>query len=75
MVKLIIYEPFWSTIKRKNISTYTLINTYNINSRTLTRMRKNLPLTTTTLNDFCAILDCEIQDIVQYVPGPIILDK
>lgn len=72
---MITYQPFWNTIKNKNISTYRLINSHNISKGTLYRMRKNLPLTTTTLNDLCEILDCEIQDIVQYVPGPIILDK
>lgn len=61
---MISYEPFWETMKRKNITSYTLVNKHKVSNGTLTRMRKNNPMSTNTLDDLCNILDCEVQDIV-----------
>lgn len=65
---MIDYSPFWETLKKSNESTYTLINTYHISSSTIDKLRKNKPLNTTTLNDLCRILDCDIQNICRYIP-------
>ncbi len=64
---MIIYDRFWETLKEKNISTYYLISTCKVSSSTLTRLRRNQPLSTVTLNDLCRILDCSLEDIAQYV--------
>lgn len=66
---MIDYSPFWETLKKSKESTYTLINTYHISSSTIDRLRKNNPLNTTTLNDLCRILDCDIQNICRYMPS------
>lgn len=64
---LIIYTPFWETLKKKNMSTYTLIHKHNMSSSTINRLRHNKPISTTTLNDLCNFLNCQISDIVEYV--------
>ena len=64
--KMIIYTPFWETLKKKEISTYTLINKYNISSSTINRLRHDKPVSTTTLDDLCKILDCPVCDIIEY---------
>ena len=66
---MIDYSPFWQTLKLSNESTYTLINKHRISSSTIDKLSKNKPLNTTTLNDLCRILDCQIQDVCQYVPS------
>ena len=66
---MIIYAPFWETLRNSSESTYTLINRHHISSATMDKLRKNKPLTTTTINDLCRILDCRIQDIAMYVPS------
>ena len=66
---MISYEPFWKTLKQSKESTYTLINTYHISSSTIDKLRKNKPLNTTTINDLCRILDCDVQDICHYIPS------
>lgn len=66
---MIIYKPFWETLKKSSESTYTLINKHHISSATLDKLRKDKPVTTTTLNDLCRILNCEIQEVLQYVPS------
>lgn len=65
--QMISYRPFWNTLKKKNVSTYALIHQYNISSNRLTRMRKGAPLTTTSIDDFCRILNCKVEDIIEYV--------
>lgn len=66
---MIDYSPFWQTLKTSTESTYTLINKHHISSSTLDKLRKNKPLNTTTINDLCRILNCQIQDICQYIPS------
>lgn len=65
---MISYEPFWKTLKEKNVSTYTLIKKYGVSSATIDRIKKGGGITTTKLNDFCNILDCDVQDVIKYVP-------
>ncbi len=64
---MISYEPFWSTLKKRNISTYALINKYNISSATIDRMKKGKGISTMKIEDFCRILDCDVSDIIKYI--------
>ncbi|MDD6616172.1 MAG: helix-turn-helix transcriptional regulator [Lachnospiraceae bacterium] len=66
---MINYEPFWNTLKNSTESTYTLINRHHVSSATIDKLRKNKPLTTTTINDLCRILNCRIDDIACYIPS------
>lgn len=66
---MIVYERFWLTLKRSEQSTYTLITKHHISSSTIDKLRKNKPLNTTTLNDLCRILQCRIEDIMEYIPS------
>lgn len=66
---MIIYEPFWQTLKNSNESTYSLINKHHISSSTIDKLRNNKPLNTTTINDLCRILNCRIEEIALYVPS------
>jgi len=64
---MISYKPFYKTIKEKNISTYKLINTYGLSRSLIDRLKHNKPLSTVTINDLCKILDCKIEDILEYI--------
>ena len=66
---MLIYTPFWETLRNSGETTYTLIKNHHISSSTIDKLRKNKPLTTTTLNDLCRILNCPIEKIVLYVPS------
>ncbi len=65
---MISYEPFYKTLKAKNISTYRLINEYRISRSLLDRLKHNKPITTVTINDLCKILNCNVEDILSYTP-------
>lgn len=63
---MISYEPFYKTLKEKELSTYKLINQYGISRSLLDRLKHNKPISTVTLNDLCTILKCNVQDILTY---------
>ena len=68
VMDLIIYSPLWETMKRKNISTYYLINKCGISSSTIHSLKHNIGITTTTINDLCNILNCNVDDIMKHIP-------
>ncbi len=63
---MISYAPFWQTLKKKGITTYALIHQHNISSATIDRMKKGNGISTAKIDDFCEILDCRVEDIIQY---------
>ena len=66
---MIEYSAFWKTLAASDESTYTLIQRHHLSSATIDKLRKNKPLTTTTLNDLCRILNCRLEEIAQYIPS------
>lgn len=66
---MVTYRPFWETLRASGETTYTLIKNHHISSSTIDKLRKGKPLTTTTLNDLCRILNCPISAILEYVPS------
>ena len=66
---MIDYSPFWRTLEKRKENWYTMITDHGLSSATLFRLKHNENVSTKTLNDLCAILNCGISDIVQYVPS------
>ena len=66
---MVSYRPFWETLRNSSESTYTLTKHHRISSSTLDKLRKNKPITTTTINDLCRILNCRVEDILEYIPS------
>ncbi|MBP3672737.1 MAG: helix-turn-helix transcriptional regulator [Oscillospiraceae bacterium] len=65
---MIVYDRLWETMKKKGITQYKLIHQYGFSSGQLDRLRKNDGVNMYTLNTLCKILDCQVEDIIQYVP-------
>lgn len=65
---MIKYDRLWITLKKKGISQYKLIKYYGIDKAQLHRLRKNMVVKTLILNRLCSILDCRIEDIMEFVP-------
>lgn len=40
----------------------------NLSSSTIAKMNKGKGVTTTTLERICRVLDCRIEDVVEFVP-------
>lgn len=65
---MITYAPLWKTMKEKNVTTYTLRFKESIGGGTVQRLQKDEPVSTTTLDALCKILDCGLQDVAEYIP-------
>ena len=65
---MISYERLWETMKHRGATTYTLQVKGGISSSTIRRLRAGESVSTNTLDALCRILDCTLQDIVEYLP-------
>ena len=68
VVNMISYRPFYETLFRKNVTEYHLIFKQGVTANTLHRMKHGNAITTTTQNTLCEVLDCRVEDILEYVP-------
>ena len=64
---MITFDKLWITMKQKGISTYRLREECSIDSKTIRRLKANENVETKTLDKICEALDCNIQDIAEYV--------
>lgn len=64
---MIIYAPLWRTMEKRDFTTYTLRVKHGISNSTVQRLRKNMPVSTNTLDGLCKILDCTLHDVAEYV--------
>ncbi|MBO5353128.1 MAG: helix-turn-helix transcriptional regulator [Lachnospiraceae bacterium] len=63
---MITYEPLWNTLREKGITKYQLIYHWGISSNTFRRMSHNEAISSTTLNELCLILECDVQDVLNF---------
>ena len=66
---MIDYAPFWDTSEKSTKNWYTLTNKYHLSHSTLHRLKHNQNISTRTINDLCRILDCQVEDVMQYIPS------
>ena len=65
---MISYRPFYATLLRKGVTDYHLIFKEGVSANTLHRMKHGEAISTRTLNVLCEILDCRVDEVVEYVP-------
>lgn len=65
---MIQFDKLWITMAQKGVTTYQLREQCGIDSKTVRRLRANDNIETKTLNKLCAILDCRLEDIAEYIP-------
>ena len=64
---MIVFDKLWETMKEKGVSQYTLIKNHKISPGQLTRLKRNESVSTHTIETFCKILDCRVEDIMEYI--------
>lgn len=64
---MIVYDRLWETMRDRGISQYALIHTYNISPAQITRLKRNESVSTHTIDVFCNILGCEVEQIMQHL--------
>lgn len=68
---MISFEPLRNILEKRGISTYYLRNKCGINnldSKTIQRLMSDESVSTNTLNALCNILECDISEIVKFLP-------
>lgn len=63
---MVSYEPLWQTMGKKGITTYTLIQKYKIQSKTIYNLKHEKNITTATIENLCNILECTPNDILTF---------
>lgn len=64
---MIRFDKLWKTMDKKGISTYKLREECGIDSRTIRRLRANENIETKTINKLCKVLNCKVEDVMEYV--------
>ena len=65
---MISYDNLWNIMKERGITQYTLIKHYRVSPGQITRLKRNESVSTHTIDIFCRILNCQVADIMQYIP-------
>lgn len=61
------YTRLWETMRKKNVSQYRLINYYKVSAGQIGRLKKNMHVSTHTLEMLCNILQCPVEEIVEVI--------
>ena len=64
---MISFDNLWKTMKKRGITQYALIKTYNISPAQITRLKRNESVSTHTIEVFCKILECNVEDVMRYI--------
>ena len=65
---MISHDNLWSVMNEKGLSQYARIKRYHIRPGQITRLKRNESVSTHTIDVFCKILNCEVADIMKYIP-------
>lgn len=64
---MIVYTALWETMKNKGVTKYKLVHKHGLSQKTISRMMKNMPTSSTTIDELCKILECNVEDIMTFV--------
>lgn len=67
-MRVITYRRLWETMREKGVSQYALIHTHGISPAQITRLKRNESVSTHTIETFCKILSCRVDEIMEFVP-------
>ena len=63
------YNKLWKLLIDKNMTKSELTKAIGISSSTMTKMGKNENVSLEVIDKICALLECDINDILEYVSG------
>lgn len=63
---MIVFDRLWDTMKEKNMTQYKLIHKYGMSPSQITRLKRNENISSHTINTLCQILNCRVEDIMEY---------
>ena len=63
------YNKLWRLLIDKNMTKSELTKAIGISSSTMAKMGKNENVSLEVIDKICALLECDINDILEYVSG------
>lgn len=63
------YDNLWKLLIDKKLKRTDLKNLCGISSNVLAKMGKNEPVSVESLEKICSALNCNIEDIIMFVPN------
>lgn len=65
---MIRYDRLWATMEACGMTQYKLIKQHSFSAGQIGRLKKNMHVSTHTLDTLCTILNCGICDIIEFMP-------
>ena len=65
---MIRYGRLWKTMEDKELTQYRLIKQHGFSAGQIGRLKKNMHVSTHTIDTLCTILQCGIGDIMEFCP-------
>lgn len=65
---MISYNKLWKLLIDKNLNKKELINLSEISTSTMVKITKCKNVTTDSLCKICKVLNCNFEDIMEYIP-------
>ena len=62
------YKKLWKMLIDKDMKKKDLAELADVSSYTITKMSKGENVTTDTLGKICKVLECNIEDIMEFIP-------
>ena len=63
------FKPLWKVLIDKDMNKEDLRIAIKTSSATVTKMSKNEYVSMKILNDICTYLECNISDIIEFIPN------
>lgn len=63
------FKPLWKVLIDKDMNKEDLRVAIKTSSATMTKMSKNEYVSMKILDDICTYLNCDISDVIQFVPN------
>ena len=67
VIDMVTYDRLWETMKAKGVTQYRLIKYYGISAGQIGRLKKNMYVSTHTLDVLCNILKCPVEALSKSV--------
>ena len=65
---MISFDNLWKVMEERGVTQYALIKKYHVSPAQITRLKRNESISTHTVEMFCRILNCQVGDLMTYIP-------
>ena len=62
------YNNLWKVLEDKNMTKKDLREATGMSSATIAKLGKNENINMSSLESICRVLDCRVEDVIEYIP-------